>query len=440
MVVAFLKKSSAIDETAAAAVPAAVSRRQQHARNAHGRRAAQRRDQRPLTAPAAPQTRRAAGASSCVAAAASRRHGRSAAMRACATRILSTLARRAYRRPVVGRRRQAAARAVSRRARTRAASTPASSAPQAAARQPRVPVPRRARSAEPAAEHARTASAIWSWRRDCRSSCGAASRTTSCSTSAAKGQLKDPARAGAAGAADDRRPARRGVRARISPGSGCSCATCRSPARRRASFPISTTPCGRRSAARPSCSSTASCARTATRSICCAPTTRSSTSGWRGTTASTRSRAATSGAYTWEQDSVRGGLLGQGSILTVTSHPDRTSPVVRGKWILENLLGTPPPPPPPNVGDLKPTDGGGGVLSMRERLAQHRANPVCASCHAMMDPLGLSLENFDGVGQWRTRSESSRADRRVGGAARRHEVRRPRRPRSGAARALRPVR
>jgi mono/diheme cytochrome c family protein len=104
--------------------------------------------------------------------------------------------------------------------------------------------------------------------------------------------------------------------------------------------------------------------------------------------------------------SVRGGLLGQGAILTVTSYPDRTSPVVRGKWILENLLGTPPPPPIPNVGELKPTDGRGEVLSMRERMQQHRRNPVCASCHAMMDPIGLSLENFDATGRWRTLGEA----------------------------------
>jgi mono/diheme cytochrome c family protein len=108
-------------------------------------------------------------------------------------------------------------------------------------------------------------------------------------------------------------------------------------------------------------------------------------------------------------DSVRSGLLGKGAILTVTSYPDRTSPVVRGKWILENLLGTPPPPPLPNVPPLKSTDAAGAVLSMRQRMEQHRANPVCASCHALMDPLGLSLENFDATGKWRTLGESSAA-------------------------------
>jgi hypothetical protein len=108
-------------------------------------------------------------------------------------------------------------------------------------------------------------------------------------------------------------------------------------------------------------------------------------------------------------DTPRGGLLGQGSILTVTSHPDRTSPVVRGKWILENLLGTSPPPPPPNVPELKPTGEPGQVLSMRERMVQHRQSPQCASCHAIMDPIGLSLENFDGVGKWRVLGESGAA-------------------------------
>ncbi|MCY4029836.1 MAG: DUF1592 domain-containing protein [Acidobacteria bacterium] len=100
-------------------------------------------------------------------------------------------------------------------------------------------------------------------------------------------------------------------------------------------------------------------------------------------------------------DANRRGLLGQGSILTVTSYPDRTSPVGRGKWVLENVLGTPPPPPPPNVPELEPAEDAGQVLAMRERMEQHRANPVCASCHRMMDPLGLALENFDAVGRWR---------------------------------------
>jgi mono/diheme cytochrome c family protein len=105
-------------------------------------------------------------------------------------------------------------------------------------------------------------------------------------------------------------------------------------------------------------------------------------------------------------DSHRGGLLGQGSILTVTSYPDRTSPVVRGKWILENLLGTPPPPPIPGVPPLKPPSFADKVLTMRERIAAHRNSPVCASCHSMMDPLGLALEHFDGVGRWRALDES----------------------------------
>ena len=98
----------------------------------------------------------------------------------------------------------------------------------------------------------------------------------------------------------------------------------------------------------------------------------------------------------------RRGLLGQGSILTVTSYPDRTSPVGRGKWVLENVLGTPPPPPPPNVPELEPAEDTGRVLPMRERMEQHRANPVCASCHRVMDPLGLALENFDAIGRWRS--------------------------------------
>ena len=98
----------------------------------------------------------------------------------------------------------------------------------------------------------------------------------------------------------------------------------------------------------------------------------------------------------------RRGLLGKGSLLTVTSYAHRTSPVLRGKWLLENILGTPPPPPPPDVPALEENDAAGvAPRSVRERLEQHRANPVCASCHRIMDPLGFALENFDGVGRWR---------------------------------------
>ena len=99
--------------------------------------------------------------------------------------------------------------------------------------------------------------------------------------------------------------------------------------------------------------------------------------------------------------SPRGGLLGQGSILMATSYPNRTSPVIRGKWILENVFGAPPPPPPPNVPELKEERDPRKVLPMRERLAAHRANPACAGCHAQMDQLGFALENFDAIGEWR---------------------------------------
>jgi mono/diheme cytochrome c family protein len=116
-----------------------------------------------------------------------------------------------------------------------------------------------------------------------------------------------------------------------------------------------------------------------------------------------------------DEESARGGLLGQGSVLTVTSYANRTSPVLRGKWILENIVGTPPPPPPQNVPPLKDTDSDGRVLSMRERMTQHRANPACASCHQLMDPAGLSLENFDAIGRWRIRTESGSAVDASGG-------------------------
>ena len=109
------------------------------------------------------------------------------------------------------------------------------------------------------------------------------------------------------------------------------------------------------------------------------------------------------------EGSIRGGLLGQGSILTVTSYGNRTSPVLRGKWILENILGTPPPSPPANVPPLRDNPSMGKVLSMRERMVEHRANPACSGCHQLMDPIGLSMENFDAVGRWRNRGEGDTA-------------------------------
>ena len=102
----------------------------------------------------------------------------------------------------------------------------------------------------------------------------------------------------------------------------------------------------------------------------------------------------------------RGGLLTQASILTITSNPTRTSPVKRGKWVLENILGTPPPPPPPDVPELKEGKDAAVTGTLRQRMEQHRANALCASCHARMDPIGFGLENFDGIGAWREKDGS----------------------------------
>jgi mono/diheme cytochrome c family protein len=111
-------------------------------------------------------------------------------------------------------------------------------------------------------------------------------------------------------------------------------------------------------------------------------------------------------------DPNRQGLLGQGSVLTVTSYPNRTSVVQRGRWVLESLLGAPPPPPPPDVPDLEPVADDGRKRTMREAMEAHRSNPLCASCHSRMDPLGFALENFDGVGRWRADDGGSAIDSR----------------------------
>ncbi|MGY8796676.1 MAG: DUF1588 domain-containing protein, partial [Woeseiales bacterium] len=116
-------------------------------------------------------------------------------------------------------------------------------------------------------------------------------------------------------------------------------------------------------------------------------------------------------SYPTEQ---RKGILGHGSILTQTSLGNRTSPVLRGKWVVEVLLGTPPPPPPPGIPDLDDTEESldGRVLTTRERLEQHRADPICAACHKVMDPIGLALDNFDVTGRWRIREHNAPLDTR----------------------------
>jgi len=113
---------------------------------------------------------------------------------------------------------------------------------------------------------------------------------------------------------------------------------------------------------------------------------------------------------TFDKDGGRGGLLRHGSVLTVTSYATRTSPVIRGKWILDNILGFPPPPPPSVVPALKEKSAAGKPLTMRQRLAEHRDNPACSGCHKLMDPVGFSLENYDAVGRWRTTDHATSID------------------------------
>jgi mono/diheme cytochrome c family protein len=108
------------------------------------------------------------------------------------------------------------------------------------------------------------------------------------------------------------------------------------------------------------------------------------------------------------RDEARRGILGHGSILALNSYANRTSPVTRGKYVLTNILGTPPPPPPPNVPPL--AEGSGKVMTMRERMEEHRKNPACSGCHKLMDPIGLALENFDGIGRWRTSEGGARIE------------------------------
>ncbi len=109
-------------------------------------------------------------------------------------------------------------------------------------------------------------------------------------------------------------------------------------------------------------------------------------------------------------DDMRRGLLGEGNYLAITSRTTRTSPVLRGKWVLDNLLGAPPPPPPPNIPALKEKGENGKLLTMRQQMEAHRANPACAICHSRMDPIGFALDNFDATGKWRTTDAGSPLD------------------------------
>ncbi len=112
----------------------------------------------------------------------------------------------------------------------------------------------------------------------------------------------------------------------------------------------------------------------------------------------------------FDEGGTRGGLLRQGSILLATSYATRTSPVIRGKWVLDNILGVPPPPPPPNVPELAETGTAARARSMKERMSAHRESPACASCHKLMDPVGFALENYDAVGRWREADEGMPID------------------------------
>ena len=284
-------------------------------------------------------------------------------------------------------------------------------------REHRVPVPHRARSARASRRTPPIASATWSWPRGCRSSCGAAFRTRNCSAWPIGGKLQRAGGAGTAGAADAGRPAREALVTNFA-GQWLylrNLAAASPDARLFPDFDDNLRQAFRR--------------ETELFFESIVQEDRSVLDLLRANYTFLNERLAKHygipnvyGSHfrrvTLGEDSVRGGLLGQGSILTVTSYANRTSPVLRGKWILENILGTPPPPPPPNVPPLPDNSAGGKVLSMRERMAQHRANAACAGCHQLMDPAGLSMENFDAIGRWRTRTRGGHGDRCVGQACR----------------------
>ena len=140
-------------------------------------------------------------------------------------------------------------------------------------------------------------------------------------------------------------------------------------------------------------------------------------------------------------DQNRWGLLGKGGVLLATSYANRTAPVIRGAWILENILGTPPAAPPPDVEAFPENKDGEKAKTIRAIMEQHRAKPTCNACHGVMDPLGFALENFDAIGEWRAQDRwAGDPDRRVGPADRRHDGERPGRSAQGAGQAVPTVR
>ena len=299
-----------------------------------------------------------------------------------------------------GRRRPAAAGLLSRRAAARGASTQGIAvALRAHADQPEVPVPGRTRSGHRSRRGASSASATSSWRAACPSSSGAAFPTTSCSTLAAQGRLSAPARARAAGAAHARRSAVAGAHRQLRGPVAASCATCPGRFRTRTSSPTSTTTSVRHSGARSELFFDSIVREN--QSVVDLLTANYTFVNERLAQALRHPERVRQPVPPRDGDrsEPRMGLLGQGEVLMMTSHADRTSPVRRGKWILENILGTPPPPPPDNVPPLKDKNTLEKPLTMRAQMEEHRANPACASCHKLMDPRRLLARELRRGGQ-----------------------------------------
>ena len=275
------------------------------------------------------------------------------------------------------------------------------------ARRSRFSVPDRARPGDMPRPARSTASAISNWRPGCRSSCGAASRMTNCWMPPPPGKLTKPA-SWSTGRANAGRLALERVDRRFrEPWLGTAQTRLTEKPDPRC-FRNSMRICAVRSGKRPGCSSKALHDDRSVLELLNANYSFVNERLARHYQIPRHSRKPVS-KVTFG-DGRRGGLLGQGSILMITSYPNRTSPVLRGKWVLDNLLGTPPPPPPPNIPALKENSETGKSASMRQLMEEHRNNPACSVCHSRMDPIGFSLENFDALGRWRVRDAGAPID------------------------------